>query len=269
MAWLKEVSGLSFKEIMKEAMQYDYGTVIQEEEVPVVKDISTKLPFNVINLEDQVQLDYFKDNAVVNKALSVIKDRRLDTAINRSSSYYLSLEDFVHKNRLCIPFYDRDNRILFYQTRALYAEDAERAKYLSKINTDKRVFGLNKLDETLEYMFIFEGPIDAMFVKNGVSMAGLQITKTQSELLDKFMFHKRIWILDNQLENEEVFNKNMELAERGETIFVWPDNYRQFKDLNELCCKVGVDYVNPEFFIKNSYVGTKAKVMIKLAALRV
>jgi hypothetical protein len=146
----------------------------------------------------------------------------------------------------------------------MYPEDEDIAKYLSKSNSDKSVFGLNQIDTSMDHMFIFEGPIDSMFVKNGISMAGLQISSYQESLLSKYMLYQKIWVLDNQLYKDEVFEKNMQLVKKGETIFIWPKEYKRFKDLNELCCTLNIDYVKPEFFIKNSFKGEKAKVALSI-----
>ena len=132
---------------------------------------------------------------------------RLDTAINRCDTFYISLDDFLHKNRLCIPFYDSDNKIRFYQTRALFENDERMAKYLSKLNADKTVFGLNKIDPELEYMFVFEGPIDSMFVKNGISMGGLHVSEHQKDRLNKYILHEKIWVLDNQIKKRHILGR--------------------------------------------------------------
>jgi len=262
--WIKEIGALTYREIIEEANNYDNITIIGEEifDKPEKPKNTHDLPFNAINLSDEIQIKYYEDNQVIKDALTLIKKRRLDTAINKTLPLYISLDDYIHKNRLCIPFRDPDNKIRFYQTRALYKKDEDIAKYLSKINSDKTIFGLNNIDSSLDYLFIFEGPIDSMFVKNGVSMAGLRISELQKQLLGKYFLYKRIWILDNQLDNPDVYNKNIELIERGETIFIWPKMYKNFKDLNEICCKLGLNGIKPEFLIKNSYEGLRARVKL-------
>jgi hypothetical protein len=265
--WIKEVSGLSYKEIIQESQEYDNCSFsIEEEAITKPKNAHT-LPHDSINLMDEIQIKYYEDNYIIKDALALIKNRRLNTAINRCKTFYISLNDYIHKNRLCIPFYDSDGKIRFFQSRAMYPEDEEIAKYLSKSNSDKTIFGLNQIDTTIDYLFVFEGPIDSMFVKNGISMAGLQISDHQKTLLNKYILYKRIWVLDNQLYKEEVFEKNIELIENGETIFIWPQQYKPYKDLNELCCKLKLDSVSPEFFIKNSYSGDAAKLALSIRKL--
>jgi hypothetical protein len=130
------------------------------------------------------------------------------------------------------------------------------------MNSAKSVFGLNNIKNILDYLFIFEGPIDSMFVMNGISMAGLQVSDYQRDLLQPFFLFKKIWILDNQLSNPDVLQKNIQLINQGETIFIWPKQYSAFKDVNEICCKLKLDSINPEFFIKNSWSGLEARTRL-------
>ncbi len=258
--WIKIVSGLTYKEIFNDSLNYD---LYCDEPIEQPKKKNNQiLPHDSINLFDPIQIKYYEDNEVVQDALNLIKNRRLDTAINKCT-LYISLKDFIHKNRLCIPFYESNNRINFFQTRAIYKEDEDIAKYLSKSNCDKTIFGLNNIDTHLEYLFITEGPIDSMFVqRNGISLAGLQISEKQKELLTPYFLYNKIWILDNQLENKEVFEKNMKLIESGETIFIWPKKFKGIKDFNELCCKLKLNKINTEFILKHSHSGLKAKILL-------
>ena len=266
--WIKQVSGLNYKEILEEANGFDH--FYSEDAVEVftpVKKMST-LPLDSINLFDPVQVKYYSDSYVVQEALKIIRERRLDTCTN-ATELYISLKDYVHKNRICIPFKDSDNKIRFYQTRAIFPNDANRAKYLSKANSEKTIFGLNKIDPEFEFLLITEGPIDSMFItKNGVSMAGLTITDHQKSLLSKYITFQKIWILDNQLDNEDVVEKYQKLIEQNERVFIWPEKYKAFKDINELCCKVNINSLKPELFIDNSYVGLNATLRFNKAITR-
>jgi hypothetical protein len=260
--WIKEVSGLTYKEILKESQGFDYYF---EEEPEIIKKTNTQtLPYDSINLFDPVQLKYYETNPVVRDAVAEIKRRRLDTATNKTT-LYISLKDFIHKNRLCIPFYDSNNKIPFYQTRALYKKDETYGKYLSKMNSEKTIFGLNKIDSSVPYLFMTEGPIDCMFVsKNGASMGGLSISALQRSMLSKYIGFELIWILDNQLNNEHVFEKYSNLLSTGERVFIWPKLYKNFKDINELCVATKQNSIKYDFFLKNSYTGKEGLILINL-----
>ena len=61
------------------------------------------------------------------------------------------------------------------------------------------IFNLNQIDNELDKLFIFEGPIDACFVKNGIAVAGIQegdatYTSKQQEQLQKYNLFDKIWV---------------------------------------------------------------------------
>jgi hypothetical protein len=259
-----EQSGLSYADVVEESKSFDFSSITTTEEY--IRPQSSTLPQDAINLFDKQQVEYYIDNPIIQETLMLIKHRRLDTAINKPKALYISLTDFIHKNRLIIPFYDYKNRLIWYQTRTVLTKDnIDKPKYMSKLNAEKAVFGINQIDPQLDYIFIQEGPIDAMFIKNGITMCGISMSDTQTEQLARFKFHKKIWILDNQLNNKQVLQQMNTLFDNNERVFIWPKKFASIKDINELCIKTGKDSIRPEFFIDNSYVGLEGTN--KLASL--
>jgi hypothetical protein len=269
--WIQEVSGLSFSEIKEELSSYDILPIdIGKEESNLTQRTNSEtLPLDCINLFDENQVSFYKDNKIVKEALRIVKHRRLNTAVNRPDTLWLSLTDRMQKNRIVIPFYDEQNQIPFYQTRAIISNDKNIPKYLGKLNGEKSLFNLNKISLDLEYIFIFEGPIDAFFVKNSTAVAGIQekssnmFSALQKEQLSKFKFHKRIWVLDSQWLDSASRNKTTKLIDNGETVFVWPEKIgKKFKDFNDLCIAANIDEISPRFIIENSSNGLKAKLLM-------
>ena len=181
------------------------------------------------------------------KAVEYVEARRLNTAINKSSIYYISLTDFFHMNRLCIPYFNREGKVVFYQTRSL---DGTEPKYLNKVGGgDKSVFGIERVDPELEYFFIFEGPMDAMMVKNGIAIAGLKMTDYQKTQLAEFPFHTRIWVTDNP-KLDDAGKKNMlQLLEAKEKVFAWGN--KPYKDFNEWAVKEELDEIDYQTVLNN------------------
>ena len=263
--WIMSVERISFKELMKEAGEHDntFNEIINKHtDVPIKKN-QHSLPYDSINLSDPVQLQYYRDKKEVQDCLKYIQDRKLNTAINRPKTFFISLADRIHRNRLCIPFYDLMGKIVYYQTRALYQKDADIAKYLSKKDADKTLYGINNISSSLEYIFLFEGPIDSMFCQNGVAVCGLTLSSIQQEQLDKYRLFNKIWVLDNQLDNPDVLEKYSELIDKGETIFFWPKEFESYKDSNEVCVATNKNYIPPKFYITNALSGMKAKLKLK------
>lgn len=262
--WVREVTGYTWAEIYKETEEYDLlPEMDRDHSVPNM--IIPDLPQDCINMFDTQQLRYYKDNRMVKTCLDMIARRRLDTAVNRPKSLYLSLTDKTHKNRLIIPFYNVDGKVSHYQTRRLI--DDSTPKYLSKVNSEKTLFNVDKLNDP-DHVFIFEGPVDSFFVRNSVAVAGIQdtdslsLTSRQQKQLDRYMLSKRVWVLDN---DQTGWNKSYKLMERGECVFVWPSQFRKFKDMNELCMSTGRDEISNEFILKHTHCDMKGLVALRLS----
>jgi DNA primase len=250
--WISQVTGLSKDEIQAEAF---VGEVSKDVTNKITKERTKRnpnkqtLPMDSINVEDNQQHDFYKHNSFYEKALDYISLRKLNTAVNRSPNYYISLTDYIHKNRLCIPYYDVSGKIVFYQTRSL---DNSEPRYLNKIGCDKTIFGIERIDPDIPYIFLFEGPIDAMFVKNGVALAGLTLSNHQQTQLNSFIFHEKIWVLDNPKKDEASKESIFKLLQRKERVFKWPDN-KPYKDFNEWAVKENLTEISPDEITKSLY----------------
>lgn len=272
--WIQTVSGFSYVEIMRENNQFvspdiEYKQDIVEDFKPeqIIKD--STLPEDSINLSDTIQVNFHRNNKYVNAALDLLRKRNLEKAINRPKTFWVSLVDKVHKNRLIIPFYDVDEKIVHYQTRTII-EDSKSSlpKYLSKQNNEKTLFGVNNIDSNKKYIFITEGPLDACFVKNGIAVAGINegngalFTKRQQEQLDRFSNLERIWILDNQRIDRASKRKSAFLLKKDEKVFLWPEELKRQKDLNELCIKHNLTEISEKFILDNTYSGLRGNMVL-------
>jgi hypothetical protein len=254
--WIKQVCDMSYSEIRAEVLSNTSEKLeldINEVSISNVQQKSETLPRDSINLYDKNQVEYYKSSDVIRKSLHLIKTRLLHKAINKSNALYVSLNDYVHKNRLCIPFYDLSGRIIFYQTRKILNDDSP--KYLSKMHEEKSVYGIQNIDVSFPYIFILEGPIDAMFVKNGVAICGTAMTKTQERQLQQFPTHKIIWCLDNQNLDKTSAEKTQKLVSRGEFVFKWPVDI-QYKDFNEYCVAENVYQIDTSLILNNTQEGS-------------
>jgi hypothetical protein len=269
--FLIQYSHQTFKELLDESKEYDIlpSDVSKINIVSLIKKISHTLPDDCINLTDNAQLNFYKHDLVVQKVLEYIHLRRLDTALYRPKTFWLSLTDFIHKNRLVIPFYDETNQIVFYQSRTVIPAEWNAPKYLSKSNGDRTLFNINKIDLSLDKIFITEGPINACFLKNCVAVGGIQdestfsLTHIQEMQLSKYFAYERIWCLDSQWIDAASYRKTQILIELGCNMFIWPEIYgRLFKDFNEMTIKLKIDSIPPDFIIKNSCSGMRARVLL-------
>jgi hypothetical protein len=162
---------------------------------------------------------------------------------------------------LVIPFFDESNKVVCYQTRALTQNQFP--KYLTKFG-EKELFGLSNIDSELPYVFIFEGPIDSMFVKNGLAMASLSPTERQLQQLNNLIGYEQIWVFDNDKNNQQTSRKILKYINEGKKIFIWPKEFMKFKDFNEVCCSLELDEIPWKFVVKNSAQGQEALIKQKL-----
>lgn len=264
--WVKTVTGKSFLEIKNEVESgfgdFEYDRVLLDtpaEPTILVPD----LPNDSINLLDKYQVKYNKDNYWVKLASSFIMKRKLLKAPYRPSAFYLSLEDFVHRNRLIIPYFGFLNKVEFYQSRALTdRQEKNMGKFLSKVNAQKSVFNLDKVDPEFEYIFLLEGPIDAMFIKNGVALSGAMMTEYQEDLIrTNYPFHKLVWLFDNHKIDKTAAEKLKEKIEERESLaFSWGGKYSEYKDFNEYCVKTNTTEVDYNEVLELSY--SPARVLL-------
>lgn len=269
--FIQEVEGLSYQDIVAEADQYDNLPRDIDISADEPKRATDRLPHDSINLCDSSQMTYYSGDEVVREIYDFAKRRKLFSAVNRPKTLWASLTDYTHKNRLIIPFYDVDGSIVFYQSRTVFSSE-KLPKYLSKIGSEKTIFNLDRLDSDIDKMFIFEGPIDACFVKNGVAVAGIQegsshFTSNQLKQLQSYSLFDKIWVLDSQWIDTASRKKTSILIEQGETVFMWPEDYgKRFKDFNDMCTGLGVNEIPYKFILDNCYTGLRAKLNLALVS---
>jgi hypothetical protein len=257
--FISDVTGLTFREVMKESEDYD---IVPRELKDPYEQLSKSLkpqtlPENCINLSDKLQISYYKHHPIVKKALDYLESRLLLDACNRPKTFYISLDDFTHKNRLIIPYYD-NGKIVWYQSRRLLDDDSP--KYLSKAYSQKAIYNIDNVVGRCPYIFMHEGAIDSMFIENGSCTSGIteggdfMLTKLQKTQLSRYPFHDIIWILDSPYLDDTANIKTKALVEKGEIVFKWPKKMGEiYKDINEFAVAHNIKKIPHEFIMKNLY----------------
>ena len=267
--WVSEVAHLSYDEIRSEITANEFN-LIDIKSLSVnnsqLEKSSEPLPKDSINLSSPQQVEYYKDDQMVTKAVRYINSRRLNKAVNRPPSMYISLTDFVHKNRLCIPSTNSDHSVSYYQTRSLLDDGSP--KYLSKQYAERDVYGISGITDIYPNVYIFEGPLDSFFVDNSVAIYGIQekskqsLTVAQHEALSNLFYMNKVWVLDNQHIDNASREKSKLLLDRGESVFIWPRSLTEFKDFNELCMHHRLNEISHKFIDSNVYTGSDAKLKL-------
>lgn len=267
--WVKTVTGKSFLDIKEDIQSCGYSTDVEYFKIKLddEKELIAPpiLPLDAINLFDRTQVLYYKDNFWIKEAVKFITRRGLLKAPYRPKALYMSLTDKIHKNRITIPFFDDNGYVEFYQSRALTESQEKFGKFLSKLNSDKSVFNLDKLNLKNDNVFIMEGAIDAMFLENAVAISGVYMTDYQEELMQiACPLSTRVWVFDNPKIDDTARKKIIEKSMDGskDLFFTWSDAFEKYKDLNEFCIKENIWSISPDEILKRSVVGPKAVLRI-------
>lgn len=164
---------------------------------------------------------------------------------------FKSLEN--DKPRLIIPLFDEHEQMFAYQGRSLDPNDEVKYITIMLDETKPRLFGLDQVDFNHQY-YIFEGPIDAMFIENSIATCGGSLTR-EMDILNKNT-ENAIVVYDNEPRSPETCKKVLQAIQKGYKVCVWPD-YIEDKDINEMIStKLG----------KQAYVKTE---LIKIASNKI
>jgi hypothetical protein len=130
--------------------------------------------------------------------------------------------------RLLIPFFNKEKKCFAYQGRAIGSDNI---RYITIVIDDDepKVYGLDRMDPN-KNVFVFEGPIDSMFVDNAIATAGGDMVAT----LDQLPVAKENLIIcyDNEKHNEHTIKKINKAIDHGYKVVIYPDNFK-YKDINE------------------------------------
>ncbi len=162
--------------------------------------------------------------------------------------------------RIIIPFMNEKTELSCIQGRALLNT---KVRYITTtINKGMpKIFGMHKRPERYDYIYVFEGPFDAMFFPNGIAVGGADL----QSVLEIYPPEKLIFIFDNEPHNKEITKRMEKLILKGMKIFIWPEKSDKIgKDINEAIVKgLSVkDAVN--MIYSNSYSGLEAEVKFKI-----
>ena len=165
------------------------------------------------------------------------------------------IEKDIHKNdkRLVIPFHDKEGNITGFQGRAL---GESKIRYITIKLTDEgpRMFGMDRVNEQ-EKIYVFEGPIDSMFVKNAVAVASSSL-ESASEFLDK---SKLVLVYDNEPRNKEIVKLMEKAIDNHFNVVVWPAMITD-KDVNDMILTgFDIDELH-DIMEKNTFVNLRAKM---------
>jgi hypothetical protein len=157
--------------------------------------------------------------------------------------------------RLVIPFYNEEGRLIGVQGRS-FEDGNPSLRYitLKEEGQERLWYNLDKVDPH-STVYVTEGPIDSMFVPNGIAMQGAGWLE---ELPKKIQKSKVVFIFDNEPRNFEIVSLLGRYIDAGRNVVLWPDEISK-KDINDMVKVYGQKTVL-KLVINNVYSGLKAKM---------
>jgi hypothetical protein len=152
--------------------------------------------------------------------------------------------------RLIIPFLKEDGTMFGFQGRSF--DPKTKLRYMTVMLEDyPKIFGLDQVNKN-QTVYVFEGPIDSMFIKNSVAMAGADVNMDNT-------FHKPVFVYDNEPRNKDIVRRIDACIEKGYNVVVWDETFPQ-KDINDMVL-AGHDIEHIKIVIdKRTFSGLEAKV---------
>ena len=160
------------------------------------------------------------------------------------------------ETRLLIPFFNKEKRLHAYQGRAL---GNSKVKYITIILDDSvpKLYGLDSVDFD-KTTYVFEGPIDSMFIPNSIATAGGDLVSAIGTLPNK---QNIVVVYDNEPRSKDTIKKLDKAIMQGYSVCIWPDNL-EHKDINDMVL-AGLTSEFIQFIIKsNTYRDLAAKMAL-------
>lgn len=228
--FLKKMDGNLYSQYSLE--KYSSGHTENKEQFSSVK----KKP----EFDTKINLPKISELSNNNPGKRYIVDRKIPTE-NFSELYYADnfkkFIDELHPNHnkkdlkenpaIIIPLYDDKKKLLGVQGRSL---NESGFRYITiKLHDDFiKGYGLDKVD-TSKPIYVFEGSLDAIFIKNSVAT----LDSALHNIIQKFGVHDYIFVVDNQPRNLAVVREVEKLINLDQKVCIWPDFIKQ-KDVNDM-----------------------------------
>lgn len=156
--------------------------------------------------------------------------------------------------RLILPFLDESGTCYGFQGRS-FRKDGIRYITIMLDNDKPKVFGLDAIKFS-EKFYITEGPIDSLFLKNSIAMAGSDVD-VERLCAKEEAIKNAIFVYDNEPRNKQIVKKMESVINKGYNIVIWPEALQGVKDINDMVLRG----YNPTGMVEQfTYQGMKAKL---------
>lgn len=128
--------------------------------------------------------------------------------------------------RIIIPFIDKDGNWFGIQGRSL--APTSNLRYITILfNQDSpKIYGLDSIN-TDQTVYVTEGPLDSLFIRNSVAMCGADLD------INNWGIRDSVWIYDNEPRNKQIVERIAKTIQRGHKVVIWDSQVKE-KDINDM-----------------------------------
>lgn len=130
--------------------------------------------------------------------------------------------------RLLIPFISHNKDVHALQGRSIKSNSNNRYITIVLDESTPKIYGLDTVNFNNK-VYVFEGPIDSMFVPNSIATAGGDLVSS----LKGYDKTNIVIIYDNEPRSKETVEKIDKAIHLGYSVCIWPNNI-EHKDINDM-----------------------------------
>ncbi len=153
--------------------------------------------------------------------------------------------------RIVIPFIDNRGYVFGVTGRSL-SDSGLRYIMVKFDDSYPKIFGLDTVDYN-QKVYIFEGPIDSLFIHNSLAFGGSDGDLSGLPLSDDSVF-----VMDNEPRSPVIVKKINGLIDHGYNVCIWPRDI-EYKDVNDMIMNGFSELQVKNIIDENQYNGLKAK----------
>lgn len=243
--FLREQDEVLFREYLMEKRKEE--TFGRKETFVEKVEISDKLNSKLVieKLDFCKRLDRLPENHPI---IKYVENRAIPKSVYHRLWFTSQWQELVNKTkentfenpktecRLVIPIYNKDKKIEAYQGRALSSNAKQKYMTIKAHEDASKVYGVDCVDDSLPWVYVFEGPIDSLFIPNGIAITGGSLDLNVVPYPDK-----RIWVMDNEPRHPDTIKRMNKLIESGEKVLFWDSAPWTSKDINDMISKEHAD----------------------------
>ena len=218
--------------------------------------------FNSVNSLTEIGAIKLSKCDISHSAIKFAKSRRISSD-HYGYLYYLDDEENLeqlsdkykdriagHSSRILLPYYNEHSELIGLTGRAI--DPKNKLRYLTlKLSDHPMIYGLDRVNKN-QNIYVVEGPIDSLFLKNGIAVSGADFAKLDSVVPKD----KCVLVFDNEPRNKEVLAQMSKMIDASYSICIWPRNIYE-KDINDMILR-GWKFVS-DIIDANTHKGLSAR----------